>query len=356
MKIGLVRRGFSATGGAEAYLLRLADGLAGRGHEPILVTSGDWPERAWPFGRIVRLPGGTPTAFATAFVREASQFDVTLSLDRTPGCDAFRAGDGVHAAWLRRRAAWEPAWRVFLRRWSPKHGALVLLERRVFATCRHIIATSRMVADEIRTWHGVPEERLHIIPNGISGSFPLQDREAARARFGIPADALCVLFVGTGWERKGLADAVAAVGALKGRAVLLVAGKGPARCHKSEYTKFLGPTRDLSPVFSAADVFTLPTRYDPFSNACLEALAAGLPVVTTSANGCGEILDDTTGSAVEPGDLPALTAALARWKNADREQTRAACRQLAARYSIDENVRRTLNVLERAAREKESQR
>jgi UDP-glucose:(heptosyl)LPS alpha-1,3-glucosyltransferase len=348
MKIGLVRRGFSASGGAEAYLLRLADGLAKRGHQPALVTSGEWPKQAWPYGEMLCLPGATPTAFATAFGRVAPQFDVTLSLDRTPGCDVFRAGDGVHAAWLKRRAAWEPAWRGFLRRWSPKHGALLLLERRVFASCQHIIANSKMVADEIREWHGVPAHRIHIIPNGIATGVAKGDRSAARARFGIPDDTLCVLFVGTGWERKGLADAVTAIDALDGNAILLVAGKGPAPRFASKHTKFLGPTRDLSAVFAAADVFTLPTRYDPFSNACLEALAAGLPVITTTANGCGEILDAQTGSTVEPGDPTALAAAIAQWKNADPVKSSTACQALAARHSIDENVTRTLQVLEAA--------
>ena len=76
---------------------------------------------------------------------------------------------------------------------------------------------------------------------------------------------------------------------------------------RSPCARFLGAVEDLPALFSAADVFTLPTIYDPFSNACLEAIAAGLPVVTTTANGFSEILTrGVHGDVVEPGDVTAL--------------------------------------------------
>lgn len=347
MKIGLVRRGFSATGGAEAYLLRLAAGLADAGHKIELVTSGDWPDAAWPFGHIVRLSGSTPSEFAGAFRGTKADFDVTLSLDRTPGCDVFRAGDGVHAAWLKRRAPFEPAWRCFLRRWNPKHGALVLLERLVFAEVKHVIANSRMVAGEIREYYDFPEERLSVIYNGIGASISPAPKPQSRKKLGVPDRAFCALFVGTGWERKGLKTAVEAIDRIETDAVLLVAGKGPAGSYRGKRGRviFLGPTRDLSSAFGAADAFVLPTVYDPFSNACLEALAAGLPVITTSANGFSEILEPGLhGSVVAPGDSRATAAALAEWSL--KPGPSEACRQRAAEFSIARNVRETVAVLE----------
>ncbi len=80
--------------------------------------------------------------------------------------------------------------------------------------------------------------------------------------------------------------------------------------------KFLGLVKDLPALYTAADVFILPTIYDPFSNACLEAVAAGLPVVTTSANGFSEILTPGVhGDIVQPGDITGLAAALEFWKS-----------------------------------------
>ena len=345
MKIGLVRRGFSSTGGAEAYLLRLANGLVQAGHEVVLITSGNWPDKAWPLGEIIRLPGGTPDEFARAFLSRGFPVDVTFSLERVPGCDVYRAGDGVHAAWLRRRAVFEPAWKPWLRRLNPKHAALLRLEREVFQRAKMVIANSRMVADEIAHWHEYPAEKLRIIPNGIGASIPTIPVEEARQRLDIPAGAFCSLFVGTGWERKGLSTAVAAVKALDD-AILVVAGRGPRQKYSSGSAIFLGPTGDLTGLFSAADVFVLPTIYDPFSNACLEALAAGLAVITTSANGFSEIITPGVhGDVVPPGDTQATAAALEKWRGRNREETRAACEALAAEYSIQKNVQETLKVL-----------
>ena len=91
----------------------------------------------------------------------------------------------------------------------------------------------------------------------------------------------------------------------------------------------------------------IPTIYDPFSNACLEAVAAGLPVVTTTANGFSEILTPGVhGHVVDPGDVSGLAAALEFWK-AGRRKTSADCMLLAKDYSIDRNVQATLEVLVR---------
>jgi len=341
VKIGIVRRGFSPTGGAEAYLLRLAGGLAALGHEPVLVTSAEWPSHAWRFGgelgKIVRLPGATPSSFAAAFRTVKDRFDVTLALERTPGCDIFRAGDGVHAAWLRRRAQFEPAWKSFLQRWKPKNATLMALECEVFRQTRHVIANSQMVADEIAEYYDFPPSRLHVIPNGIASAIPLRPRDEARAALGIAPGIFCALFVGTGWERKGLQTAIAAAEATD--ALLLVAGRGKASRYVSKNARFLGPISDLPAIFSVADVFVLPTIYDPFSNACLEALAAGLPVVTTTANGVSEIIENGVhGHALPAGDAAATAAALAVWRTRDRIETAVACRALAAQYTVTRNV------------------
>lgn len=341
-EIGLVRRGYSASGGAEAYLLRLAAGLQQRGCRTTFYTTEDWPADRWKFGEIIHLPGGGPLEFARAFQRAKKPGQIVLSLDRVPGCDVFRAGDGVHAAWLARRGKFEPGWKRALRSFNPKHFALLTLEREVFRSVRTVIANSRMVAEEIRHWHDFPEERIHIVPNGIGAAIPTIGREEARQRLELPDDAFCVLFVGTGWDRKGLRFAIEAVQRMD-NALLLVAGRGPASRFRSPSARFFGPMSDLTALFSAADVFTLPTIYDPFSNACLEALAAGLPVVTTSANGFSEILTPGVhGSVTEAGDVPALADALERWRGMDAS---AVCRELASHYSIERNVEGTLKAV-----------
>ena len=154
--IGLVRRGYSSSGGAEAYLLRLAAGLKARGYRPALYATSDWPEDRWPFGDLCRLDATQPLEFARAFQEARKPGQTVLSLDRVPGCDVFRAGDGVHAAWLQRRSRFEPAWKRRLRFLNLKHAALLALEREVFKTAGSVIANSRMVATEITHWHDFP--------------------------------------------------------------------------------------------------------------------------------------------------------------------------------------------------------
>src|SRR5262249_24040878 len=109
MKLGLVRRGFSGTGGVEAYLRRFARTARAAGHEVVLLASGHWPEEAWE-GEVHRLAGRTPRSFADALraAHPHAHCDLLFSLERVWACDACRAGDGVHAAWLERRAG--PWW------------------------------------------------------------------------------------------------------------------------------------------------------------------------------------------------------------------------------------------------------
>lgn len=352
MKIGLVRRGHSSTGGAEAYLIRLASALEALGHEPVLVTTRDWPQSRWAHSDIIRLAGNTPEEFAVAFASARTGCDIHLSLERVPGCEVFRAGDGVHSAWLNRRAVFEPAWKRATRWLNPKHGQLLRLEKRVFdpANTRAIIANSRLVRDEIIACSEFPSERIHVVYNGLSAPAIPADRSQAREKLGLKAGDLCALFVGSGWERKGLRTAIRAVETLDD-AILLVAGRGPADAFRSDRVRFIGPTSELGMLFGAADVFVLPTYYDPFSNACLEALAAGLPVITTPANGFSEILKEgVQGGIVPEGDARALAVEIEKWRVPEiREATRSARFALAAEFSIERNARETLRVLEMVA-------
>lgn len=355
MHIGLVRRGYSPTGGAEAYLKRFARALLEAGHACTLFTSTQWPD--WPGERIVRLPGGSPLDFAAAVraARRETPCDTLFSLERVWECDAYRAGDGVHRAWLARRDAVEPFWKRWTRGLNPKHRQLLALEKRLFSTegAGRIIANCRMVRNEIVRTYGYPAERISVIYNGLPAAPAVEPglRERERARLGLGADDFAVLFAGSGWERKGLRTAVEGIAQVRGgNPVLLVAGKGNPRAFRGGggRVRFLGPVRGMAACYAAADLFVLPTLYDPFSNACLEALAAGLPVVTTASNGFSEILapGETGEVLADPRDAAACARAIEAWADPTR---RAAVRprllKLAAGFTIEANVAATLEVL-----------
>jgi len=368
LRIAFVRRGYSRTGGAEAYLQRLGRGIAGAEHGVQLITGEDWPDDQWTFGLVKRLRAKTVTGFADELeqIRPQLDCDVLFSLERVWGCDVYRAGDGVHRAWLSRRRKFELPLKQFVRAVSRKHGDLSRLEESLFQrrNAGRVIAASQMVADEIANVHGYPADKIDLVRNGVPLDrfrFDPELRETSRVQLKLKPDQIALLFAGSGWERKGLLFAIEAIALCKNRKMrLLVAGRGDARPYKTtrlrfwrdDPVQFLGEVTDLVPVYAAADIFILPTIYDPFSNACLEALASGLPVITTRSNGFGEIMEDGVhGSIVEDaGNLIALRDAIRFWSDRSRrDSVRSVNIERASQFDISKNVAQTLEILTRVA-------
>ena len=357
LTIGFVRRGYSPSGGAESYLKRLARGVVDKGHHVVLFGNATWPESEWP-GEIVSVGSDAPLRFAEELSRLKPQCDLLMSLERVWQCDVYRAGDGVHRAWLERRAPFERPLRRFGQAINPKHLALLRLEQSLFGrrSARRVIANSHLVKSEITRIYDYPASQIDIIQNGVPVAlFANADAQRAKAReqLALSDDTLAVLFVGSGWERKGLRFAIEAVQASGlSNARLGVAGRGDERRFASPLVHFLGERSDVVSLYAAADIFLLPTIYDPFSNACLEALASGLPVITTRANGFAEIMrDGIDGTIVERPDHRArLIEALRFWSDSEqRRATRERRLELARRYDISVNVDRTLEVLTQIA-------
>ncbi|HEY5894682.1 MAG TPA: glycosyltransferase family 4 protein [Chthoniobacterales bacterium] len=347
MRIGLVRRGYSTAGGAESYLRGFAKAAVAAGHETVLFASPEWQD--WAFGSKTVVEGKSPRAFSDALekIRPREQCDCLFSLERVSSCDVYRAGDGVHASWLLRRAKFESPLKRLTFAWNPKHRALLDLEKRAVAGAHHIIANSQLVKDEIDHHYGKEiAAKVSVVHNGIDVARwvrPVVSRDVWRAQNGISASQKVVIFAGSGWERKGLRYAVEAIGRLPD-VLLLVAGKGDPSRFAGANVRFLGPVADMPSLLHALDAFILPTIYDPFSNACLEALAAGLPVITTQANGFAEIQDPGTDGAVvnAPNDIAALARALEVWLSSD---ARAERQQHAAAFSLERNLQETLRII-----------
>lgn len=359
LTIGLVRRGHSEVGGAENYLKRLARGLNESGHLTRLFTDAAWPAREWPWGPITRLRGETAQRFADELekVEPKSQCDLVLSLERVWRCDVYRAGDGIHQAWLRRRAEAFGWPRRLLDRFNAKHRETLELEKVLFGGgATQVIANSEMVSCEARGYYNYPEQQIEVVRNGVPLADFKSDPEVRRVRrkiLRLHDDEIAVLFVGSGWQRKGLRYAMKAIDSLGGKFRLLVAGRGRRRLVRGRFVSELGAVRDLPAFYPAADIFLLPTLYDPFSNACLEALAAGLPVITTRANGFSEIIDDGVhGSIIDtPPETRAVCDALRFWSSAERRAAaRSAILERASHFDISVNVRRTLSVLNHVPR------
>lgn len=353
MKIGFVRRGFSGTGGAESYLRRLAYATTMAGHEGVILASREWPKDIWPEAQIAHVAGKSPRSFADALARsaEAASCDCLFSLERVWHCDYYRAGDGVHRSWLKRWNTVEPCWRKWGRVFNSKHREILELESRLFTPegAKAVIANSRMVKEDILAHYPYPPENIHVIYNGIPAPKEIPDglRAQTRAELGIPEDCYVVLFAGSGWKRKGLRYALEGMKqAALPRSLLLVAGRGNARPFRNEANvHFAGPVHGMRAFYAAADAFILPTLYDPFSNACLEALARGLPVITTRSNGFSEIIQPGVEGELldDPTDAEAVACAIKAWSDPDRRAAiRPRLEQLAAQYSMERNFNATM--------------
>lgn len=362
MKILFARRGYSSSGGAESYLIRLVTGLREHGIETTLLNDGPWPSDKWPGDHHVTLPASSPSSFAQAVTAERQKHPSALlfSFERIPSADVFRAGDGVHASYLRRLASECSPLATWFRSTRRKHRETCQLEKQLFTENKslHVICNSEMVARELRELFNFPDDRLTTIYNGFTPkpwNFTEQEQaqHEVRRSLNIPKDAPIILFVGSGWKRKGAEPLVSAFKQIKNsEAHLVIVGKGHLKQATTDRIHLTGPVSEPRQYFLAANLFALPTLHDPFSNACLEAAAFGLPVLTTDGNGFAEALASFPGS----GQVIPVPRAPVPWADAMDEwllkpRPTEALQALVKAHTIALNVEKTIQLLQRLTTE-----
>ena len=348
MKLALVRQKYTPYGGAERFMARAVSALRESGTDVTVVArewQGDQPGRDFircnPFylGRTWRDAG---FAKCVQEIIAGGAFDLLQSHERIPGCQIYRAGDGVHATWLELRGRVQsPLARLGISL-QPWHRYTLAAEAAMFRhpDLKAVICNSRMVRDDIATRFGVAHEKLHVIHNGVDLESFHPDlcrmhRQRIRKELDIPPNAPLLLFVGSGFERKGLPQLLEAFALLEQRdARLIVVGRdrqAPALRQRAQQlgigmrVHFVGGQTDVRPFYGAADVFALPTLYDPFPNAVLEAMASGLPVVTSTTSGAAELIRAAeNGFAVDALDIEALAQSLAAVISAGESMAAAA--------------------------------
>lgn len=372
MKIGLaLERLDPARGGVEQWTWQYAQRLAALGHEVHVVAAGACPQAAeQPFAVHLVPWGRNRLEFAGNLARRFDRLPLDVVHDTGCGwqCDVLQPHSGSRQAGAAQNIALAPAWlRPFKRaaaRFLPRQREFARLEARQYADPRRtFVAISQMVARDLARWHGVPAERIRLVYNGVDPQRfePEHDRTrrtALRTEFGLSADDVALLIVAHNFRLKGvpaLLRALARLVAQGGPFKLLVAGgkrlgpwrRAAARLGLGERVNFLGSVADPAPLYAAADVYVQPTFYDPCSLVVLEALAAGLPVVTTRCNGAGELIQEGGEGYVlpDPADDAALAAALWNFRDADLRQVQGqAARRLALHHTWDRNTAELLQL------------
>jgi UDP-glucose:(heptosyl)LPS alpha-1,3-glucosyltransferase len=374
-----------ARGGCETYIADLARRMAVEGHAVHLYAS-RWDGSALPptirYHRLPRPRGPRflrPWLFNAACLRALREApaQVSLGFNKTWGQDVLYPQGGLHAATadhnlLKHPSPWVRRLDRFAKRLDPAHWSFALLERRQYRGPRRpvVVVNSRMVRDHFRRYYGIGEAEVHVIPNAIDPNrFREDDRPRRRyewrRQWGIDPEETVGLFVAMNYRLKGLDPLLNAVRRLPPEAPfrLLVVGDPDTRAYQRHAARlgiahrvcFAGYYADTSNCYFASDFLVHPTFYDPCSLVVLEALACGLPVITSCYNGASELLSPPQEGYVvdDPYDVDRLAWCIGELLNPSRRAECAqAARRRAAQWTFEHHYRRLLDVLREAAARK----
>lgn len=373
-------------GGAETYVVDLCRSLVKLGHEVDLYAQ-TWREDLLPAEvRKVAVPvsgrtkGARLWSFAenSAAALERAGHDCSVGFINVWGVDVLIPQGGVHGASLEANSKRFPrGWRRRLyllgKSLDPKRGLYRRIEARQYDLDRtsRYVAVSRMVQGHLAKFHGVPADRVHVVPNAIDGGrLAVDDSSTVRGDFrrelGLSPDDLVGLFVGHNYWLKGLQPLLNALRTRldrdpKSRPIhLLACGGGNVgpfrrivnRLGLKDHVRLLGFQNDIRPPFHASDFFVSPTYYDPCSLVVFEALACGLPVITSRCNGAGELISQGAEGfvIVRPDAVDELADALDRMTDdQERLEMSEKARALGHEQSFDRHVARLLEVFQAAA-------
>lgn len=312
MKLAIVRQKYRPDGGAERFVSRALSALRDKSDLDISIITRQWESGTDSTYHVITCdpPAKNRLQREVNFAREAqshfSAFDIVQSHERIPGCTIYRAGDGVHREWLNIRSRTLNPLQKLVQALSGFHRYQLRQEKAMFEhpALEKVICNSAMVKAEIVKYFTIDADKIHVIYNCIdtdiwNPSLVSLHRQSMRERFAIPQQATLMLFVGSGFERKGLDVAIRAIAEYP-QAWLLVVGNDRKSTRYKKLARmlgcesrliFAGVQKDTAPFYAMADALIQPTRYDPFPNTILEAMACGLPVLTSDKCGGKEFID-----------------------------------------------------------------
>jgi UDP-glucose:(heptosyl)LPS alpha-1,3-glucosyltransferase len=309
-------------GGAETSTQQLIHHLAGRGCEVHLITASRVPSSPDMTVHTLPVPRPTRRAQTVQFLRQAEaelgprRFDIVHSMAPIINCDVYQPRGGTVAESVQRNLALvrsELLRRIkrLANRFNTKQQSLLRQESRLLRRRRGpvVAALSQYVVDQLRHHYHVDGSRIRLVFNGVDVPEVSQgqrhgDRQKLREQLGLTPQDLVLLMVAHNFKLKGVARGIEAVERLKRSGgpmvkALIVGRDNPRRYRRlaerlaiANQIMFVGPTERVLAFYHAADILVHPTYYDPCSRVVLEALASGLPAITTRHNGAAEVIED----------------------------------------------------------------
>ena len=283
-----LRRRYTPFGGSEKDFQDLYNALKNDPELPVEMV--DIRQPSW-------LPGWVQLLIYNVQVcRGRKKEGLYFSSDRLTCLDVHKAGGGTHKSFLRTKGF----------SLNPLHPTYLWLEKHTLQNARKIIAVSKLVKEDIVRDYRIRPEKIEVVYNGIRVEAIDEEEIARRGRrirkeFELPADCPVILFVGSGFGRKGVREFLELLAALRSDFRALVVGKEKRLSDYRSFARslglekkviFTGPRTDARDFYCASDVFLFPTHYEPFGNVILEAMNYGNVILTTLQCGAGELLQE----------------------------------------------------------------
>jgi UDP-glucose:(heptosyl)LPS alpha-1,3-glucosyltransferase len=340
-KLALCYSGCHRRGGVERVVFEVARHLHHNWRTSVIAHELPLPGELHPDVEMVPLAGKIlpfglgirRTRSKTQQVVDVGDYDVVAGFGVQAPRESVVWIQSVHAAWwdlCRRRRRGSLRWQQGL---NPFHHIVLKMEDELLRNRRYrrLIALSPAVRDDLSRFYGVPASDVDILPNGFHPEefhpgVRVRHRLEQRRRFGIPLGAWVVLFVANEWERKGLVPLLDAVAKMKDPSIHLVAaGRLPAGriMHRAaslgiqERVHLVGQTGHVNECFGMADAFALPTIYEAWGMVIIEALACGLPVLTSQTAGAAEAVQAGVNGYLlsHPEQVEAIAEGLIKLRN-----------------------------------------
>ena len=333
----ILRANKTKFGGAENYLLRLSAELNKQNIKHEIVNS-NLPNflSSWIKALLFNL-----------LVCKNKQNTFYFSLERITCADIYRAGDGVHKEFLKTKK----------RKFNPLNLVYLYLEKKCFQNSKKIIANSNMIKEQIIKTYHIEPSKIAVVYNGVNIKKSNYEKSFTKlsSEFRIKKEKKIILFVGSGFERKGVKEFLEILSKLKSKNYhALIIGKEKKlnyykqlsnSLHLNNIVSFTGARSDVNDFYAISDIFLFPTSYEPFSNVVLEAMSFHNAIFTTKQNGTHEILEDEY-ILQTPQDYSIATKIDALLKNPEKlKAIKEKNFKIVQNFTIEKNAKETMDII-----------